>query len=437
MTSSLLQMSQIRRRTLVAAAMMTIFSGVGWAATQNAQGCGVTSGKSVFGQLAEVMKCLAKPGAGGKSSPAPAPAPTPTPTTTAARPIVTTLPVLAPVTAPVLAGLESVTSGTDLQAYLTPAWGVGAVPGNEAPGVEGAFRFICAPSHLAYDDPIVYPGQPGKAHLHTFFGNTKADANSTYASLRTTGESTCNNLLNRSAYWMPAMMHPSGKVVMPDWVSIYYKRAPASSKYCAPPYATACLALPRGLRYVFGYNMSDPTRSDPAGNRWFNCDGAGAISGRFATIAEAAQGCPAGARLGAVVVGPNCWNGRDLDSADHRSHMTYQVQDGYGRAVCPATHPYLLPFFELGAWFTNDGTAARWTLSSDTMPNMPAMRGGESLHADWFGGWEDSVQALWTANCIDKALSCSGGDLGQGQQLKTLAGYDFPNGRPLMTPPAR
>jgi hypothetical protein len=40
----------------------------------------------------------------------------------------------------------------------------------------GAFRIICKPSHMAADDPIVYPDQPGRSHLHTFFGNTGAVA---------------------------------------------------------------------------------------------------------------------------------------------------------------------------------------------------------------------------------------------------------------------
>src|SRR5690348_12510654 len=36
----------------------------------------------------------------------------------------------------------------------------------------GAFRTMCNPSHMAFNDPIVYPGQPNRSHLHTFFGNT-------------------------------------------------------------------------------------------------------------------------------------------------------------------------------------------------------------------------------------------------------------------------
>ena len=58
-------------------------------------------------------------------------------------------------------------------------------------GTPGEVRLTCGTSHHAYDDPIVYPRQPGVSHLHTFFGNTLADADSTYESLRGSGDSTC------------------------------------------------------------------------------------------------------------------------------------------------------------------------------------------------------------------------------------------------------
>ena len=42
---------------------------------------------------------------------------------------------------------------------------------------------------------------------------------------------------------------------------------------------------------------------------------------------------------------------KDLDSADHRSHMAYRYYDG-SRAdpVCPKDYPYIIPTFQLGAW---------------------------------------------------------------------------------------
>ncbi len=38
-------------------------------------------------------------------------------------------------------------------------------------GEHGAIRVSCHANHFNFDDPIVYPGQSGKAHLHMFFGN--------------------------------------------------------------------------------------------------------------------------------------------------------------------------------------------------------------------------------------------------------------------------
>lgn len=378
----------------------------------------------------------------GTSAPSGAPTPTPTPSPTA-----TTMPMPMPTGTSVptgtLAGLAKIESGINVADNLTRSWGTGEIPLADPTEVVGAFRFLCAPSHNAYDDPIVYPGQPGKSHLHTFFGNTLADANSTYESLRKTGDSSCNNLLNRSAYWVPAMMNGRGKVVMPDYVAIYYKRLPASSPVCQRE-GRACIALPRGLRYIFGYNMSKPSDSNPF---WFNCDGPGARSGMFANIAQAAKGCPAGARLGAVIHSPSCWNGTQLDSPDHRSHMAYPSYGDWGYEKCPDTHPYVLPTFTLGAWYTTDASLDRsgnesadadtWYFTSDRMPNMPAAVPGTTFHTDWFGAWEDSILELWTANCIDKLLSCSGGDLGNGTQLKTIHGYDYANRTILVDPPAK
>src|SRR5688500_16593378 len=76
-----------------------------------------------------------------------------------------------------------------------------AVPASAAPAVPGAgpetarpergeraergvFATLCRFSHEAPDDPIVFPGQAGKSHLHTFFGNRTTSAASTYESLR-------------------------------------------------------------------------------------------------------------------------------------------------------------------------------------------------------------------------------------------------------------
>ena len=89
---------------------------------------------------------------------------------------------------PVVGDYKSIPSEFDVNQYLVPAWGTGYThkDNENVPDTVGAFRFICGPSHEAYDDPVVFPGQPGKSHLHQFWGNSQANGNSTYESLRST-----------------------------------------------------------------------------------------------------------------------------------------------------------------------------------------------------------------------------------------------------------
>jgi hypothetical protein len=48
----------------------------------------------------------------------------------------------------------------------------------------------------------------------------------------------------------------------------------------------------------------------------------------------------------------------------------------------------------------------------------PGLAPGTTFHADYFEAWDPTVKAMWTDNCINKMLNCSGGDLGNGKQLK-------------------
>lgn len=348
--------------------------------------------------------------------PAPAPAPSPPP------PPAETIPI---------SGLPDIDSNFTVSTELVKSWGTGAIPASAAPDVVGAFRFICTPSHLSYDDPVVYPGQPGKSHLHQWFGNTAADAYSTFGSLRTTGESTCNSKLNRSAYWLPALMNATS-VLQPDFISVYYKRRPKTDPLCAK-IGKACVDLPNGLRFVYGRNMLNLAQS-PTGSAYFNCQGTGVTQFHETKLMAAAKKCPAGAQLGVIINAPECWDGANLDSADHRSHVAYSAYIGQSYAQCPSTHPYVIPTFTLGAWYTLPADVDRsgvWTgtylantlrFSSDMMPGMD-MEPGSTVHADWFGAWDKPVMNKWAGNCIDKLLNCSGGDLGNGEQLRMFAGF--------------
>ena len=317
------------------------------------------------------------------------------------------------------AGLPFIPSTLDLAKLLGPQ----RLPGTAAPDVVGAFRFLCGPGQVLPDDPIVYPGQAGKAHLHQFFGNLGANANSTYASLRTTGESTCTNELNRSAYWMPALLDGKGNAVRPDFVSIYYKRRPKTDPACTKV-AKACVDIPRGFRLIFGWDQTRPKDAQPENTAKFSfkCVANGhPVSATVPNMAEALKVCKVGQQLTAVIATPICWDGVNLDSPNHRSHTSDAISSG-----CPKTHPYWIPQFTMGVQWTiaagDDPT--KWMLASDHM--KPGAKAGETFHSDYFEAWEEVARTRWHAGCINKLLNCSDGDLGDGQIM--TRGKWYPKG---------
>ena len=352
------------------------------------------------------------------------------PTTTPPPPTTTVTPTTDTASPNGLAGEAAIADNFDVAQWLEP----GEAP-HASPDEVGAFRFTCLGGHLAKDDPIVYPGQPGKSHLHQFFGNTGTNASSNYQSLRTTGGSTCTRSTDqspqRTAYWMPAMLDGAGNAVKPDWMNTYYKQLPASDPNCAVTLDASvvgrCVPMPNGLRFILGYNMATGTGGPADTNSrdyWamgFDCVdkpvGANSYTGVKHTITDilATGKCPAGAWLRVFVAFPQCWDGKNLDTADHRSHIVMPPQ-----AVCPGDHPYRIPEVAVSAFFSVDDNffAGKWHLSSDEM--MPGTVPGSTLHMDYWEAWSDPVKALWQKNCIDGHLSCSAGNVGDGREIKGM-----------------
>ncbi len=268
----------------------------------------------------------------------------------------------------------------------------------------GAFRTVCEFSHMAFDDPIVYPGQPGRSHLHAFFGNTGVDANSTAASIAGSGNSTCRGgTVNRTAYWAPAIIDTKdGTPVKPESLITYYK---TGYRGIAP---AAVQPMPAGLRMIAG----DSTASAPTGGgvAIFNCFDPS--TGQGPKTVELPTTCPVGNTIWATVVFPQCWDGVHLDSPDHKSHMAYPINGG-----CPATHPVPFPEVTLNfAYTVTDAAAvARWRLASDSYDSrIPA---GYSLHADWFNGWKPEIIEAFIRNCDQASRDCFAHLLGNGQMM--------------------
>jgi hypothetical protein len=261
----------------------------------------------------------------------------------------------------------------------------------------GAFRNECTFSHMNFDDAIVFPGKPGMAHLHTYFGNSTADASSTTDSIRNSGNSTCRGgISNRTAYWVPALLDAAGRPQKPRSLEVYYKSGyngikPADIK-----------PFPSGLRMIAGSAKSSSAQRVA----YWGC------VNNYIGHPGSIPNCSAGDLLQMTIEFPQCWDGVHLDSSDHVSHVAYPQG---GR--CPSTHPVAIPAITFNVWYPmpSSGSTAGWHLASDMYD--ASLPGGFSAHADWLDGWDPAVVKTFVEHCINPALDCHSHLLGDGREI--------------------
>lgn len=261
-------------------------------------------------------------------------------------------------------------------------------------GEPSSFRTQCRYSHMNNDDAVLFKNDPGKAHLHTYYGNTGSNAFSTSQSLKTTGNSTCRGgTFNRSAYWVPTMVNGTNgrplsmngrNTVYPD-LEAYYKLGYQGVSH------TATQPFPDGLQLIAG-NSSTATGPNTALNPpvVYYCDGQS--DGRRIQGPEQLYipACPVGHAVTMHIKFPQCWNG-DLTSTNGRSHMTYGNSNPVlGPLGCPPSHPTAFPFVEMLVRYQVQAgeDSSRWRLASDKYTDP---RGGFSGHADYIFAWDESA----------------------------------------------
>lgn len=121
------------------------------------------------------------------------------------------------------------------------------------------------------------------------------------------------------------------------------------------------------------------------------------------------QNCINGVR--AEIVFPSCWDGKNLDSDDHKSHVAFPtlIQDG----VCPETHPVYFPimFFET-IWNTQDfkDDKGQFVLANGDPT-------GYGYHADFIAAWDDGVQ-----EAVRDSTACTG--LGTSGEINSCPVFD-------------
>lgn len=185
------------------------------------------------------------------------------------------------------------------------------------------------------DDPIVHFGHSGRSHRHDFYGSDIINADSTAESLLE-GGTTCDKTADKAGYWHPTLFD-HGEIVVPVSIAAYYRAAPGVDP-------TDLVTMPTGLALIAG----DQTAETPQAG-----EATGWVCGSRTRVADDPPECPAGAPLHLILTYQDCWDGKNVDSADHQLHVAYSV-DG----ACPATHPENIPQltvsvnFAISVWTT-------------------------------------------------------------------------------------
>ncbi len=293
-------------------------------------------------------------------------------------------------------------------------------PNNESlnMGGKGLFRNWSDLSHFNYSDPLVNFDKPvADTHLHMFWGNNFTDE--TFISdaptfneralevrdlLRSQPSSSANGgTANLSSYWIPAILDGDGEIQVPDHFHTYYKDGSFRNKI-GPGESINDLdtlsrsqinMMPNGLRMLAG-NPKATTASEQNQHVSISYSGSPSAS----NFKDAAVYADKGDTLQVTVVFPQCWDGKNLDSADHKSHMAYPL----GRNKCPDSHPYPLPRLSYQLRFTDipyDGFGSDFRLSSDGY-NHQEEGGGFSLHGDFLEAWDEDIKREWTVEILRK-----------------------------------
>ncbi|KAL1839072.1 hypothetical protein VTJ49DRAFT_1902 [Mycothermus thermophilus] len=281
---------------------------------------------------------------------------------------------------------------------------------------------------LARLDPLVDPGTLSQ-HVHAIHGSSGFSESSTYEDLVNADCTSCAVLEDKSVYWAPSLYfhHADGRfeeVGQEGGMLAYYllfedrkdegkgiKAFPNDFRMIAGDssrrnYSVAGLDHrlpdpPMALWGLLGQTTQEALRQRAIG---FNCLHYGKGDNE-ATLwrhympdkSYIDQNCQNGVRF--EIAFPSCWNGRDISSPDHKSHVAYpdQVMDGR----CPEGFDVKLPtlLYET-IWKTYDfaGLPGEFVISNgDPL--------GFGYHADFISGWDVNFLQQAVNQCRDDSGS--------------------------------
>ena len=238
----------------------------------------------------------------------------------------------------------------------------------------GTILIYCGYDHSAPNDPIVFAGKPGASHSHDFFGSRNIDADTTAASLQDQ-PTTCSFKGDHTGYWVPSLRGPSGKLVAPTGMRVYYRGGDRD--------AEELRRFPPGVKHVQGNSKNTNPSTYGA---TYRCN-SGALTGPYIP-----EKCANGSGFEASYYFPFCATG-DTENATHKTLVGTTVP-------CPQPQ---LSVLQMQMIISYPPEAVGGRLVSD---ELVGAKGGLTSHADFFDAWNPDALDMVIDRCIRANADC-------------------------------
>ncbi|KAH6717339.1 hypothetical protein BKA61DRAFT_733469 [Leptodontidium sp. MPI-SDFR-AT-0119] len=272
-------------------------------------------------------------------------------------------------------------------------------------------RFGCSQLVVERTDPLVTPGQIPSPHMHQIVGGNAFNASMDPADLdpaKTAKCTSCKLTEDFSNYWTASIYFQSpengtfkrvpqmangmlnGSLLEQDGgITIYYMRpfSGTNKKVTVMPAGFRMFTGDPNLRKKASGTMKICHRCLAASER--SSGGSGAPCAASDTAEFPNKPCPGGIR--ATVIFPSCWDGKNLDSPDHVSHVAYQSGSALAGDKCPTTHPVRIPQVMYEIMYDTSSFADKKYYQNGKQPLVYSFGDptGYGAHGDYLFGWVD------------------------------------------------